>query len=169
MPPVALPHCTLDRFQLQDQVAARALILTGLGERWGWIDESLNPDLDDIARHYAPGLFLVARLDGELVGTCALLPEPETTLPTARIVRMSVRRDVRGQGIGRAILTALCDAAVYRGYQQLVLETTSTWTDAIGFYTRYGFTWVGEHAGETHMRLPLDAAGAASSHDARCI
>lgn len=35
-------------FETRDQVAARKLILSGLGEHFGFIDERLNPDLDDI-------------------------------------------------------------------------------------------------------------------------
>src|SRR5579883_3043906 len=43
-----------------DQQAARVLILRGLGEHFGWIDETCNPDLDDIAATYtgAGHLFL---------------------------------------------------------------------------------------------------------------
>ena len=37
------------RFAPADQDAARRLILEGLGAHFGSIDESLNPDLDDIA------------------------------------------------------------------------------------------------------------------------
>jgi hypothetical protein len=58
-------------FERGDQEAARQLILTGLGEHFGWIDESCNPDLDDILVNFTrPGhLFVVAEEDGELVGT----------------------------------------------------------------------------------------------------
>ena len=31
------------------QEEARRLILEGLGEHWGWIDEKINTDLEDIA------------------------------------------------------------------------------------------------------------------------
>ena len=32
-------------FEPRDQAAARQLILAGLGEHFGWIDETCNPDL----------------------------------------------------------------------------------------------------------------------------
>ena len=39
-------------FEVGDQEQARWLILEGLGEHFGYIDETLNPDLDDILHNY---------------------------------------------------------------------------------------------------------------------
>lgn len=141
-------------FCAADQEPAKQLILAGLGERWGWIDSTLNPDLNDIALAYAPGIFLVACLDDVLVGTGALMPEGTGEEKGAlRVVRMSVRTDLRRNGIGRRILDALLDEARRIGCERIVLETTSTWKDAIRFYTRHGFLVVNEMDGETHMVL----------------
>jgi hypothetical protein len=58
----------------QDQLHARQLILAGLADHWGALDPTRNPDLDDIARSYAGGLFLVGLLKGRQVATGAYLP-----------------------------------------------------------------------------------------------
>jgi GNAT superfamily N-acetyltransferase len=150
-------HFPLDKLHIRpfapsDQAAAKALILAGLEERWGRLDLTLNPDLNAIAHHYAAGCFLVAEQQGVLVGTGALLPEDSATL---RVVRMSVARKLRGQGIGRAILAALLAHARQVGGHQVVLETTATWTDAVRFYRRAGFQMVDERDGDIHMVLPL--------------
>lgn len=139
-----------------DQEAAKQLVISGLGERWGWIDHTLNPDLDDIATSYAKGIFLVAYLGDTLVATGALTPEvtPEG-IAALRVERMSVAAPLRKQGIGRRLLDILVDYARSRQCPLLVLETTSTWIDAVGFYVRYGFEIVEERDGETHMRLEL--------------
>jgi GNAT superfamily N-acetyltransferase len=144
-------------FSAADQEAAKHLVVTGLGERWGWIDPTLNPDLNDIATTYAEGIFLVGYLGSTLVATGALTPEvtPEG-FKALRVVRMSVRADLRRQGLGRRMLDALLDAARACGCALLVLETTSTWTDAVRFYQHYGFDLVEERDGETHMQLHLD-------------
>lgn len=143
-------------FCAADQETTKQLILTGLGERWGWIDTTLNPDLNDIALTYAPGIFLVAYLHDVLVGTGALIPEVTSKdASVLRVVRMSVRTDLRRNGIGRRILDTLLDQARSIGCYHMVLETTSTWTDAVRFYTNYGFQVVGEMDGETHMTLEL--------------
>lgn len=65
------------RFVPADQTQARELILSGLEERWDKRDDSKNPDLVNIGRSYAAAVFLVA-CDGErIVGTGALVPEPD--------------------------------------------------------------------------------------------
>lgn len=139
-----------------DQEAAKQLVLTGLGEHWGWIDHSLNPDLNDIAASYAKGIFLVAYLDDRLVATGALTPEvtPEG-IAALRVERMSVAAALRKQGIGRRLLDALVAYAREQGCSLFVLETTSTWTDAVSFYLHYGFEVVEERDGETHMKLEV--------------
>ncbi|MEZ4496240.1 MAG: GNAT family N-acetyltransferase [Thermomicrobiales bacterium] len=93
----------------------RALVLAGLGEHWGAIDESLNPDLDDITGvyHEAGAAIVVAECDGELVGCGVLIDEPPDA---GRLVRLSVRGDQRGQGLGKQLVFALLDGARLRGY-----------------------------------------------------
>ena len=131
---------TLRPFTPADQQAARALILEGLGERFGFIDETRNPDVDDIVAEYlAQGhLFLVAEdADGALVGTGALRFEPDGV--TCQLVRVSVRRDLRRQGIARTLVEALLAEARARGRRRVWVETNAEWRDAIALYERLGF------------------------------
>src|SRR5438105_1557382 len=125
-------------FEPRDQDAARKLILEGLGEHFGFIDETLNPDLADITNHYViPGhAFLVAYIGSDLVGTGALIPENEST---GRIVRVSTSYTHRRKGIAKAIMGHIMDIARQRGYERLLLSTTIGWEDAIGLYTHLGF------------------------------
>ena len=143
---------TIRAFRTEDQEPARALILHGLAERWGELDETKNPDLDDIARCYEHGVFLVGVDQGDVVATGALVPENEWV---GRIVRMSVARSRRRQGLGRQMLHALLVHAMALGYRRLVLETTATWTDAIAFYQAHGFRKLEERAGDAHFVLDL--------------
>jgi GNAT superfamily N-acetyltransferase len=140
-------------FHPTDQPAAKALIWAGLVEHWGWLDPTLNPDLDDIAASYAAGVFLVGYEGERLVATGALLPEAEQK---GRIVRMSVDGRERRKGYGRALLHALLERAREWGYTQVVLETTTTWADAIHFYEANGFHRTHEADGDIHFLLPLD-------------
>ncbi len=135
-------------FHPSDQPAAKALILAGLVEHWGWLDPSKNRDLDDIAASYADGIFLVVYEGERLVGTGALLPEGENG---GRIVRMSVDRGERKKGYGRELLQFLLQAAKDRGHNQVVLETTATWVDAIRFYEANGFHRTHETDGDVHF------------------
>lgn len=129
-------------FEPRDQIAARRLILEGLGSHFGHIDESMNPDLDDIAASYASAVFLVAEHDGRIVGTGALTPEPDRRAGAGRlrrIQRMSTAAGHRRRGVATAVLRALLDHARERGYGDVVLSTVERWDDAVAFYTAAGF------------------------------
>lgn len=145
---------TIRPFTPADQPATRWLVLNGLGDHFGHIDESMNPDLDDIDANYLqPGhRFVLAERDGTLVGAGALIEE---TPDTGRLVRMSVDRGHRGQGIGRTLVNHLVAEARTRGYRRLLIETNDDWSDAIGLYRACGFTEFDRHDGEIHMTLDL--------------
>ena len=122
-------------FRVEDQKMARQLILDGLGERFGFVDEELNPDLDDIAASYGGDLFLVAEQAGVIVGSGALIYEGDGI---ARVQRMSVLKALRRQGIAGAVLERLIAAARLLWCWRVVLET-GFWEDSVGFYTSKGF------------------------------
>ena len=152
------PTYTIRPFLAADQASARTLILTGLGEHWGSIDETLNPDVDDIAAHYPSKIadfFVVEDADGAIIGTAGLIQEDADT---GRIVRMSVTKSARGRGIGKRLVAQLEAAARARGYRRLVCETTHDWTDAIALYTATGFTELGVWHDDRHFEKLLDPA-----------
>ena len=142
----------LKPFQNQDQPAAKALILDGLVEHWGFLDESKNPDLDDIAASYAAGIFLVAWRDDEIIGTGAFNPHSEKQV---EIVRMSVAKKMRRQGVGQQVLSELCRIASEKGYAEVILETTETWQDVIDFYLNYGFDITHHVDGDVYFKMDL--------------
>ena len=145
---------TIRPFAPADQTATRRLVLNGLGDHFGHIDETMNPDLDDIETHYLrPGhRFVLAERDGTIVGTGALIEESPGT---GRLVRMSVDRHHRGRGIGRALVDHLVAEARARGYRRVVIETNDDWWDAIGLYRACGFVEFACHSGDVHMALEL--------------
>lgn len=125
-------------FMRGDQATVRRLILEGLGEHFGFIDEARNPDLDDIALHYiaAGNCFIVAERGGELVGTGALMAGDGNA---AQIVRVSVSHARRHEGIGAALVSHLLAEARARGFGRVIVETNLDWLDAIRLYVRAGF------------------------------
>lgn len=137
-----------------EQGLARDLILRGLGEHFGYIDESLNPDLDDIAGHYLDqGAPFLSVWDGErLVGTGCLIREGEST---GRLVRMSVDPAYRRRGIARALVERLTRLARERGDRRLLVETNRDWEDARGLYLRAGFVPYAEDEVSVYMEMEL--------------
>jgi GNAT superfamily N-acetyltransferase len=119
------------------QAAFRQLVLDGLAEHWGEVDESLNPDLEDVAFSYRDDTVLVAIEAGQPIGTGILVLQP----PAGQIVRMSVHRDHRRRGIGATLMAVLIQSARDHGIDHLVVETNAAWTEARTFYEMSGFTF----------------------------
>lgn len=147
-----MPEIDILPFQPEDQAAVKQLVLAGLAEHWGEIDPTKNPDLNDIPASYSKGTFLVARIQGRIVGCGALIPRAEKT---GEIVRMSVAADMRRRGIARCILSQLIELARNKGFNQIILETTSTWTGVIEFYLRCGFHITHYKDGDVYFALEL--------------
>jgi N-acetylglutamate synthase-like GNAT family acetyltransferase len=143
-------------FDPRDQAQARRIVLEGLGEHFGVIDQSLNPDLDDIYRSFttAGNEFYVAENDAQIVGTVGLLFE----VRTSRIVRMSVAHDYRRRGIAKALLERCIESTVSRGLTAIVAFSEPHWPDAVGFYVACGFEQFGRDEVDVHLGLLLDDA-----------
>lgn len=150
-PPNSQQERTIAR---SDQDVVRSVVLEGLSEHFGFIDESLNPDLDDIAATYpASGhVFLVAQEGDQVVGTVGLLMEsPER----GRMMRLSVRKDQRRRGIASALLSRLIEVATERGLTELVAGTEADWSDANGFYEAAGFSVLRRSEHGVQFQRPL--------------
>jgi GNAT superfamily N-acetyltransferase len=96
---------------------------------------------------------------GALVGCVTVFPEAVADEPAAwRLRGMAVKAELRGTGIGAALLAAATDAARSAGAPLLWCEARE---NAEGFYEKYGFIGQGDLfdvpvAGpHRHMRLDL--------------
>lgn len=123
-------------FDPADQAEAAELINSGLGDRYGVQDDSMNPDLYDIQDYYRDDCFLVAVHDGRIVGTGGLIYEGACFV---RIVRMHTSREVRRRGVGSAVLQTLERRAIGYGAREILLETDLGWDDAHAFYRAHGY------------------------------
>jgi predicted GNAT family N-acyltransferase len=91
----------------------------------------------------------VAVEDGEVIGTGRLLP-------TGTIGRMAVREDLRGRGVGAAVLTVLEQRARERGFPSVELHAQ---VHATGFYEKAGYVPYGAvylEAGIEHRSMRKD-------------
>jgi predicted GNAT family N-acyltransferase len=83
---------------------------------------------------------------GAVIGTGRLLPD-------GHIGRLGVAAEWRGRGVGRALLDALIDEAVSRGYAELILNAQ---VQAADFYRPFGFVDTGPRfmeAGIVHQAM----------------
>ena len=102
-----------------------------------FIDEQSVPETEEVDGRDADALHLLARLDGEAVGCARILLLGET----GKIGRVCVLRDLRGRGIGVALIKAALD--VLRGRAGIVQAKLGAQTHAIGFYEKLGFQVTG--------------------------
>ena len=90
------------------------------------------------------GMVFFARLDGAVVGTCALIHWGQDRFELAK---MAVAESHRRHGIGRALYdTALCEARA-RGARLLFLETSPRLIAVRRWYERLGFRRTEDHPG----------------------
>jgi len=83
------------------------------------------------------GAFLIASRGGEAAG-CGAIRRIDGQ--TGEIKRMYVRPDMRGRGVGRALLDALEAEARSLQVSRLVLETGDRQPEALALYERAGFS-----------------------------
>jgi len=123
-------------FKSDDQDYIKRMVLAGLVEHWGVLDPNKNSDLNNISENYKNGIFLVAETCTLIVGCGGMKFNSSST---AEIVRMATLSSYRRRGIGTKILDVLVNKAFELGYQEVILETTATWYEAIMFYKKNGF------------------------------
>jgi GNAT superfamily N-acetyltransferase len=83
------------------------------------------------------GCIFMAELNGEVVGTCALMREAEGVYELAK---MTVAESTRGLGVGRALGEAAITHARSLGARRVELLTNSSLVPAITLYHALGFT-----------------------------
>lgn len=148
------PEFRIRPFRREDQNEARRIILEGLGEHFGTIDQNLNPDLDDIMATYtkAGHEFVVAELEAWMVGTGALLIEDNNR---GRIVRVSINPNFRNRGYGEAIVKHLLKLGQKYDLGEIVVETNHDWDSAIELYQKCGFQPYERDEESFHLQLAL--------------
>lgn len=92
------------------------------------------------------GAILFARVGGGVVGTCALITEPDNP-GHFELAKMAVTHVYQAQGIGRRLLHAALDKYKVLGGTHLHLETSSKLPIAIQLYSSVGFRQVDRRGG----------------------
>lgn len=82
------------------------------------------------------GAILIALVDGEAMGTAALIPMKDGGVELAK---MGVRPAAQGRGLGRRIIAAAVGMARERGAHRVYLETNSGLGPALKLYRDAGF------------------------------
>ena len=115
--------------------------------------QGFSKELESLPGLYAPpaGELLLAKRGDHVLGCIALKPlEPPRI---AEIKRLYVRPQARGQGVGKALVTAVMTAAKALGYDELKLDTLSHLKQAIALYEGCGFAPIGMYGNHPYPGL----------------
>lgn len=140
-------------------------IFTDYAEQLG-IDlcfQNFEAELADLPGSYAApqGALLLALVDGEVAGCCALRPLHTVDYPNAgEMKRLYVRKAFRRFGLGRQLAEAVLDAARVAGYHSVLLDTLDDMESARALYTELGFEAIAPYyhnpiAGAHYLKVDL--------------
>ncbi|MEM9180323.1 MAG: GNAT family N-acetyltransferase [Pseudomonadota bacterium] len=135
-----------------DAAAFRDLNLAWV-EAYFTVEDEDRAQLDDPQTHILDkgGAILIAELEGEPVGTVGLVPGHGDQV--LELIKMSARSDVKGQGIGRALMDASIEKARAMGATRIWLETNTKLDAALALYRKSGFR---ELTGDELTPTPYD-------------
>lgn len=104
--------------------------------------QGFDDELANLSGDYAEprGALLLARVDGQIAGCCALRPMDSADYPNAcEMKRLYVRTTFRGLGLGRQLAESIMDAARIAGYDYVLLDTLDDMEAARTLYEDLGF------------------------------
>ena len=142
--PVPRPSIQLISPGTAGQLAATRQLFTEYAEQLG-VDlcfQNFEAELAGLPGQYGEpdGALLIALVDGEVAGCCALhaLDSADYT-NAAEMKRLYVRKAFRRFGLGRQLVETVLDAARVAGYQCVLLDTLDDMESARALYADVGF------------------------------
>jgi putative acetyltransferase len=87
-----------------------------------------------------PGaVYFVATIDNSLVGGCGIYPTENLPNGTCELVKLYLKTEARGTGLGKQLLEISMQWAKDNGYTQVYLESMPELDKAVSIYEKLGF------------------------------
>jgi ribosomal protein S18 acetylase RimI-like enzyme len=140
-------------YQTHDQAAVEKFFATVLPDMNRVFDlVKKDVDLSQIPTMYQTqgGAFLLARREGEVVGTIAVRRIGEKI---GELKRFYVLRHHRGAGIGRELLDRLLNHARENKFERIRLDTTHESPAAIALFRKNGFVEIPRYIDDPYAEL----------------
>jgi putative acetyltransferase len=97
-----------------------------------------------------PGtIYWIAEQDGIMAGGCGVYPTKGLPDGCAELVKLYVKKESRGNGIGYLLMKQCINSARELGYRQLYLETLPELGKAVSMYERAGFKHICDRLGDS--------------------
>lgn len=134
---------TIRKIEIKDNPALASIIRTSLAEFGA--NKPGTVFFDDTTDHLyemfqQPGsIYFVAQQDGEVLGGAGIYPLEGIPDQTCELVKMYLRPEARGNGLGKLLINKCLDFAKGFGYQQVYIETMPELKKAVSIYKKFGF------------------------------
>jgi putative acetyltransferase len=86
--------------------------------------------------------YLIAAIDNVIVGGAGIFPTENLPAGVCELVKMYLRSDVRGVGLGRKMIAQCMQHAKEMGYTKIYLETMPELKKAVTVYEKFGFKYL---------------------------
>ena len=134
--------------------AAGAQIIRGVMTEFGAVGCGYSigdAEVDAMFEAYpAPhSAFFVVENEGRILGCGGLGPLAGADDDTCELRKMYFLPELRGRGMGAALMDTILDSARVAGYTRCYLETLERMEKARALYARYGFRVIDEPLGNT--------------------
>ncbi len=126
-------------------------VIKQVGAEFGAVGEGFGPSDAEVLNmsHFyhdgASSLYLVALVNGKLVGGCGIAPF-NNSKTTCELKKLFLLPDGRKLGLGKKLSLQCLAYAQTKGFTECYLDTLSSMQSAIGLYETLGFT---------HLDMPL--------------
>ncbi|NCI46311.1 GNAT family N-acetyltransferase [Sediminibacterium soli] len=83
--------------------------------------------------------YFIAEQESGILGGAGIFPTGELPDGTCELVKMYLKKEARGMGLGRRLINHCLSVAKELGYQQVYLETMPELSKAVSVYEQFGF------------------------------
>lgn len=94
-------------------------------------------------------IYYIAERNNEVIGGAGIFPSHGLPANTCELVKMYLKKNARGIGLGRMLMDKCTSFAVMQGYTTMYLETMPELVRAIKIYKNAGFSFLSEPLGNT--------------------
>lgn len=144
---------SLRTIQPEDNQAMANIIRTSLAE-FG-VDKPGTVYYDDTTDHLYElfqkenAIYYVAEYEAALIGGAGIYPSDGLPADVCELVKMYLKKDARGLGLGKELIERCIDFAKSKGYKKVYLETFPELEKAVSVYQKFGFTYLEGPMGNT--------------------
>ena len=146
-------NITIRKIEFNDNKELASIVRTSLAEFGA--NKPGTVYYDDTTDHLyelfqQPGsMYYIAEQDGKLLGGAGIYPTEDLPEQTCELVKMYLRKEARGRGLGKLLIKKCLEFAKGIGYLQVYIETMPELRKAMTVYEKFGFEYLNGPLGNT--------------------